>query len=289
MTSREDKSNRNITLRLPDEFHRQLVSQSERSGLTLNAHISSIVRRHLMDSGYFPDVIKSLSGRLFEIGIHPIPRETHAGSFFCSRFDVNEYHPLFTKRRAHYVVGVSSELAYGEDPYGVVRDVGLGLLNFYNRQGFELDQLAWQQTHSTVPIAPSPSLSDNWRYIGPETTRDIGEFLIALGRSHWKDDLLVLTGQSQDIRYGRRSEQDLRETNRRPVLIARQADFERYAYDTASEWIRLHGDESVAKTFSDESYSLLPRYVQTQIDGDEYHEVVLRCFAQLQSQPKSDR
>ncbi len=204
---REDDKNKNLTLRLPEEYHRQLVSQAVRRGLTLNALLVGLVHRHLLESGYAPDVIKSLSGRLFEITITPL--SDRYGDYFCCRFDVYENHPLYKKRRAHYLIGVSYSLAGKEsDPYGLVKDVGLALLNFYNRRGLELDQLAWQSGPHDPP-SPSPSLTDNWRYIGSSTTRNVGEFLIALGRNHWKDELLASTGQSQDIRCSLRTDADL--------------------------------------------------------------------------------
>lgn len=52
-------------------------------------------------------------------------------------------------------------------------------------------------------------MKDNWRYIGPALTKNLAEFMLALGRNHWKDDLLVVTGQSQDIRCELRTEADL--------------------------------------------------------------------------------
>ncbi len=194
-----DKGHKNLTLRLPDEFHRQLQHQAQASGHTLNGHLVNIVRGHLMGSGYYPNVIKSLSGRLFEIGVVPIPHE-HAGRLFCSQFVVSEYHPLYSGQRAEYLIGVDSQLAFGGDPFGIVNDVGIGLLNFYNRKGFEIDQLAWHKVPSE-PDSPVSQWKDNWRYIGPETIRNVDEFLIALGRNHWKDRLLVATGQSQERRF----------------------------------------------------------------------------------------
>ncbi len=201
-----EKSYKNLTLRLPDEFHRQLIVQASRRGLTLNGFLVDIVYRHLLESGFAPDVIKSFSGRLFEIQIEDIPDENLG--YFCSRFDVYECHPLYNKRRAHYIIGVDYDLVEKIDPYGVVKEVGLGLLNFYNRQGLEIDQLAWQ-TNPSDPPSPSPSMKDNWRYVGTSTTKNLSEFLIAIGRNHWKDELLVLMGQSQDIRCNLRTERDL--------------------------------------------------------------------------------
>lgn len=204
--SQEDK-HKNLTLRLPDEYHRQLVGQAARRGLTLNALLVNLVHRHLLDSGYAPDVIKSLSGRLFEITVEPIP-DRHE-DFFCCRFDIFENHQLYNKRRAHYIIGVSDSLINQKvDPYDQVKDVGLALLNFFNRRGLEIDQLAWQISPKDPP-SPSPSMEDNWRYIGSSTTKNLDEFLIALSRNHWKDELVASTGQSQDIRCNLRSENDL--------------------------------------------------------------------------------
>ena len=207
MPSKEQKEHKNLTLRLPDEYHRQLTQQASRSALTLNAHITNIIHRHLLESGFAPDVIKSLSGRLFEIDAEPIPHQRSSG-YFCSRFDINECHPLYTKRRAHYIFGLAHRLAGDTDPYGIVKDVGLALLNFYNRKGLEIDQIAWQVL-ATDPPSPHPTLKDNWRFIGTDITKSPEQFMIALARNHWTDDRLIATGQSQDIRCNLRTEEDL--------------------------------------------------------------------------------
>jgi hypothetical protein len=208
MPSESDERVRNLTLRLPEDYHRQLSNQSARGGISLNAHLISIVQHHLRETGYWPDVIKSLSGRLFEIVVEDIPREKHGGSYFCSRFDVYESHPLYNKRRAHYVFGVQTALIGRADPYGLVKDVGAGLLNFFNRQGLEIDQLAWQPGLSD-PSPPGRILADNWRFIGSDTTGDIQRFLIALSQNYWKDELVSATGVSQDLRHNLRTEDDL--------------------------------------------------------------------------------
>ncbi len=203
----QESKYKNLTLRLPDEFHRQLVGQAERRGLTLNGLLVNLVHRHLLDSGYAPGVIKSLSGRLFEISVEPIPDDYE--NFYCCRFDIYENHPLYNKRRAQYIFGVSKMLIEQRiDPYDQVKDVGLALLNFFNRRGLEIDQLAWQ-VNPKDPPTPSPSMKDNWRYIGTSTSNNLVEFLIALSRNHWKDELVISTGQSQDIRCNRRTEADL--------------------------------------------------------------------------------
>lgn len=205
MEETKSKGLKNLTLRLPDEYHDQLTRQANQRGLTLNAHLLNIVQRHLMESGFAPDVIKSFSGRLFEVHVEPIPRGF--SDYFSCRFDVYEYHPLYTKMRAYYVFGVSSQLTGTSDPFGVVKDIGLALLNFYNRKGFEIDQLAWQSV-AGEPM-PSNDMKDNWRYIGTDIAKDARQLMIALGRDHWRDDRLVLTGQAQDIRCNRRTEEDL--------------------------------------------------------------------------------
>jgi len=67
----------------------------------------------------------------------------------------------------------------------------------------------------------------------------------------------------------------------RPTGTPEHGDFERYAYDAAEDWMKLHGQLDLERHFSDESYEELPRYVQKQITYDQYHEIVLRCLAQL--------
>jgi len=285
MPSLTDKGHKNLTLRVPNEFHRQLVAQADRSGLTLNAHLSNILRGHLMNSGFYPDIVKSFSGRLFEINVEAVPQDKQTDSYFYSRFDVFEQHPLYNKRRAHYLIGIADELVFGGDPYGLVKDVGIALLNFYNRQGHEIDQLAWQKA-GTDPESSHPTIKDNWRYIGADTTRDPAQFLIALGRNHWKDKQLIVTGQSQDIRWGLRTEDDLYGRPRSPM--ANKADFERYAYDVATAWARLNGSEELTREASDDGYEVLPRYIQKQIDYDEFYDIVLQCQRQIQRHKSTD-
>lgn len=155
-----------------------------------------------------PDSIKSPSSRLLEIQVEPT-KQGNLGSYYSSRFDVVQYNPLYTKRRAHYIIGLNEDLiGKQQEPFSIVKDVGLGLLNLYNRQGFELDQIAWK-TVSNQPRTPSPTMEDNWRYIGLDTTTDSERFLISLFKDEWKDDLVWKTGQSQDIRCNRRKEEDL--------------------------------------------------------------------------------
>lgn len=184
-------SHKNLTLRLPSELHKQLVSQSEQSSLSLNAHLINIVTRHVMETGYYPNMIKSLSGRLFEIKITNIPHSETPGSY-SSRFDLYEYNPLYYHWQSYYVISVADELIYGLHHYDVVEKVGKSLLNFYNRQGYEIDQLAWQQEDTTT--------SDNNRVINSKTTRHIDDLITALNRNQWKDGLLILMGKSQSQR-----------------------------------------------------------------------------------------
>lgn len=208
MEDKADRNYKNLTLRLADEYHSQLSRQAVRSGQTLNGHIGHIIKVHLMSCGYMPDSMKSLSGRLFEVPVEPI-KQGHAGNYFCSRFDICEYHPLYTKRRAHYVIGIDEDILNRHaEPFDTVRDVGLALLNLYNRQGFELDQIAWKAIPSH-PRSPSPTMRDNWRYIGEDTTTDPERFLVTLLKDDWRDELIEKTGQSQDIRCSLRKEEDL--------------------------------------------------------------------------------
>lgn len=276
MPLNSEGGHKNLTLRLPDEYHRQIVKQAERFGLTLNAHLNNIVRRHLMESGYYPDVLKSSSGRLFEIEVAEIPRSKHSGTYFCSRFDIVEHHPLYDKRRAFYVFGVESSLIHKSDPFGAVKDIGIALLNFYNREGLEIDQLAWQED-LRGPSSPNPEIPDNWRYIGPETTRTVEEFMVTLGRNHWSDPLLQVTGLSQDLRYGRRTERDLYRT----VIVQKEANFEGHGYDSAENWLRTHGQDELSEEFTMSEYEDLPRYIQEQINPDKYFQIVSRCLNQL--------
>jgi hypothetical protein len=275
-----DKGYKNLTLRLPDDLHRQLSNQATSSGHTLNGHLVNIVRGHLMDSGYYPNVIKSLSGRLYEVNVVPV-RHEHGSRVFCSQFVLSEYHPLYKGERAEYFIGIDRQLLANRDPFGMVEDVGLALLNFYNRLGFELDELAWHQ-NATEPESPASLWKDNWRFIGSETTRDLEEFLIELRRNHWKDKLVIRTGQRQEQRYASiRNEAYFLEE--RPILEPGDADFERYAYDSAAKWLRSYDEinPDLTEEFIEDEYNVLPRYVQHQIDADRYASILRRCLNQL--------
>lgn len=280
MTSKlNDKAYKNLTFRLPDEFHRQLAQQAVNTGHTLNGLLINIVRGHLMDCGYYPSVIKSFSGRLFDVTVKPLPFE-ETTRYFCSKFTIEEYDPLFSKTKAEYFIGIDRHLASSGDPFGVVNDVGLGLLNFYNRQGLEIDQLAWQKV-ATEPNHPTSLWQDNWRFIGAGTTKNIDQFLIALARNHWKDQLLVITGEAQDKRY-------ITVGIKRPYSNSGETEFERWAYSSAESWVRGHGKSEVTEEFIQTEYIDLPGYIREQIDVETYESLVLRCLSILRGLNKPE-
>lgn len=285
MTAKEQK---NLTFRLPDDYHRQLYDQAERQGLTMNAHLMNIVSRHLQESGYFPNVLKSASGRLFEIEVENIPHGTHSTRYFCARFDITEIHALYKKRRAKYVFGLANELIQGSEPYQAVKDLGFALLHFYNRGLLEIDQLAWQPG-VTDPNAPRPNQDDNWRYIGLGTTSNLAKFFMILGKNQWKDPQLILTGESQDLRYKLRSEDDLYNPSETLARSSNHADFERYAADAAVSWIKKFGELEINEDWAVDYYNDLPRYVQKQIDVDEYCDLIEKCYEKLRTTKRKQK
>jgi len=187
---------KNLTLRLPENYHKQLQMQADRRGDSLHAMILFAIRRHLMDSGYAPDVIKSASGRLFEIGIEPLSRQlADISEYFASKFDVWETTPLDERRKAVYVFGVHRHLvddAPIKDPYQFVRELGLAVLNFYNRQRVEIDQLAWTM---------DPKNDNRRMFNSNEFGRVPESLLMDIAKDEWEDPKVSKTGQSQDVRY----------------------------------------------------------------------------------------
>ncbi|MBZ0187880.1 MAG: hypothetical protein K8F91_16660, partial [Candidatus Obscuribacterales bacterium] len=64
---REKVRTTNISLRIPEEYRKQLQLQSDKKGVSFNAHLLRVLEIHLMNSGFGPTSITSPSGRLFEI------------------------------------------------------------------------------------------------------------------------------------------------------------------------------------------------------------------------------
>lgn len=184
----------NISLRIPDEYRKQLQLQADKKAVSFNAHLLRVLEIHLMSSGFGPTSVTTSSGRLFEIRFEEYTDNVDETSF---AFFVDE--PKFEKERAYYVIGIGRTVLRDwqvTDKVTVAKEVGLALLNFYNRQGMEVDKLIWNQ-YSGVD-------EDNKRLLQvAEVPETLEEFLDMLATGRWKDKFVEQSDISQDIRRGR--------------------------------------------------------------------------------------
>lgn len=147
-----------------------------------------------MSCGFGPTAITSASGRLFQIRselyIDNVDETTWA-------FFVDE--PKFEKERAYYFIGIGRTILRDwqvKDKATVSKEIGLALLNFYSRQGLELDRLSWTQY-------PGPD-NDGRRVLQvAEVPETLEQFLDSLMTDKWTDKFVEQTDKSQDIRRGR--------------------------------------------------------------------------------------
>ncbi len=191
---REKLKTTNISLRIPEEYRKQLQLQADKKGISFNAHLLRVLEIHLMGSGFGPTSITSATGRLFEIRYELYIDNVDETSW---AFFVDE--PKYEKERAYYVVGIGRTVLRDwqiSDKLTVAKEVGLALLNFYNRQGMEIDKLAWTQF-------PGPN-DDNRRLLQvAEVSETLQQFLDTLMTSSWTDKFVTQLDMSQDIRRGR--------------------------------------------------------------------------------------
>lgn len=184
----------NISLRIPEEYRKQLQLQADRKSVSFNAHLLRVLEIHLMSSGFGPTSITSASGRLFEIRCEPYIDNIDETSW---AFFIDE--PKFEKERAYYVIGIGRTVLRDwqvTDKATVTKEVGLALLNFYNRQGMEVDKLVWNQ-YSGVD-------EDNRRLLQvAESPETLEQFLDQLMTNSWTDKFVEQSELSQDIRRGR--------------------------------------------------------------------------------------
>lgn len=195
MNGKDKQKTTNFTLRLPEEYRKRLQMQADKKGISVNAHVLRILEIHLMHSGFGPPSITSVgSGRLFEIRaelVHDTVEET-TWAFFVDE-------PKYEKERAYYMIGVGRTALRDwnvKDKTTVVKDIGMSLLNTYNRQGLEIDRLKWNQF---------PGQDNDGRRIlqASEVPESLEEFLAMLLNDSWKDTLVEETEKSQDMRRGR--------------------------------------------------------------------------------------
>lgn len=184
----------NISIRIPDEYRKRLQIQADKKGISFNAHVLRVLEIHLMSSGFGPTSVTSNSGRLFQIRCEPYLDNVDETTW---AFFIDE--PKFEKERAYYLIGIGRTILRDwqvTDKATVSKEVGLALLAYYNRHGYELDRLVWKQY-------PGPDL-DNRRVLQvAEVPETMQEFLDLLLADQWVDKLVEQDEKSQDIRRGR--------------------------------------------------------------------------------------
>ncbi len=191
----EDKQKTtNISLRIPDDYRKRLQLQADKKSISFNAHVLRVLEIHMMSSGFGPTSVTSTSGRLFEIRSEPYVDNVDETTW---AFFVDE--PKFEKERAYYFIGIGRTILRDwqvKDKSTVSKEVGLALLNYYNRRGLEIDRLAWTQY-------PGPD-NDGRRVLQvAEVPETLEQFLDLLMTDKWTDKYLEPTDKSQDIRRGR--------------------------------------------------------------------------------------
>jgi hypothetical protein len=184
----------NISIRIPDEYRKRLQLQADKKALSFNAHVLRVLEIHLMSSGFGPDSVTSSSGRLFQIRSEPYIDNVDETTW---AFFVDE--PKFEKERAYYLIGLGRTVLRDwqvKDKATVSKEVGLALLNFYNRKGMEIDRLIWNQY-------PGPD-NDGRRILqASEVPETLEEFFDLLMAEKWTDKFVTQDAQCQDIRRGR--------------------------------------------------------------------------------------
>jgi hypothetical protein len=184
----------NISLRIPDDYRKRLQLQADKKSISFNAHVLRVLEIHLMSSGFGPTSITSTSGRLFEIRCEPFVDNIDETTW---AFFIDE--PKFEKERAYYLIGIGRTILRDwqvKDKSTVSKEVGLALLNYYNRQGLEIDRLAWTQY-------PGPD-NDGRRVLQvAEVPETLEQFLDLLMADKWTDKFIEQADKSQDIRRGR--------------------------------------------------------------------------------------
>lgn len=184
----------NISLRIPEEYRKRLQLQADKKGVSFNAHLLRVLEIHLMSSGFGPTSITSPSSRLFEIRSEPYLDNVEETTW---AYFVDE--PKFEKERAYYLIGIGRTVLRDwqvSDKSTVSKEVGLALLNFYSRQGIELDKIVWDQY-------PGPD-NDNRRVLQvAEVPETLEQFFDLLMTGKWTDKFVKQADDSQDIRRGR--------------------------------------------------------------------------------------
>lgn len=184
----------NISLRIPDEYRKRLQLQADKKGISFNAHLLRVMEIHLMNSGFGPPSLTSGTGRLFQIRCEP-----HLDNVDETTWAYFIDEPKYEKERAYYLIGIGRTILRDwqvKDKAQVSKEVGLALLNYYNRRGMEADRLVWNQY-------PGPE-NDGRRVLQvaevPETLEQLLDLLMT---DKWVDKYVSQDEKSQDIRRGR--------------------------------------------------------------------------------------
>ena len=184
----------NISLRIPDEYRKRLQLQADKKGVSFNAHLLRVMEIHLMNSGFGPTSLTSGTGRLFQIRCEPYLDNVDETTW---AYFIDE--PKYEKERAYYLIGIGRTILRDwqvKDKAQVSKEVGLALLNYYNRRGMEADRLVWNQY-------PGPE-NDGRRVLQvaevPETLEQLLDLLMT---DKWVDKYVTQDEKSQDIRRGR--------------------------------------------------------------------------------------
>ena len=184
----------NVSIRIPDEYRKRLQLQADKKGISFNAHIMRVIEIHLMNSGFGPTSLTSNSGRLFQIRCEPYLDNVDETTW---AFFIDE--PKYEKERAYCFIGIGRTILRDwqvKDKAQVSKEVGLALLAYYNRKGFEIYRLVWKQY-------PGPD-NDNRRVLQvAEVPETLEEFLEQLMNDKWVDKFVEQDEKSQDIRRGR--------------------------------------------------------------------------------------
>jgi len=184
----------NISIRIPDDYRKRLQIQADKKGISFNAHVLRVIEIHMMNSGFGPTSISSSSGRLLQIRVEPYLDNVDETSW---AFFIDE--PKYEKERAYYILGIGRTILRDwqvKDKVTVSKEVGLALLNYYNRHGFEIDRLVWNQY-------PGPD-NDGRRVLQvAEVPETLEQFLDVLNAGDWVDKFVSQDEKSQDIRRGR--------------------------------------------------------------------------------------
>ena len=187
-----------LSVQLPESLCKKLFLHAESRTCTFDEHIQSILENYLVGAGFCGQTLTSLSGRNFQI-VHieddiPDQRDCVVATFYLKEL-------RFNKNRAYYIIGLDQELV--EDwairkTQESVKQVGLALLNFYNRE-IEIDEISWPHTKHDESFDGFRVLS--WKDVAP--AKSLNEFLDLLRANEWKDSIVKCSGKSQDFRRGR--------------------------------------------------------------------------------------